>query len=52
MTYHDDFTLSAALLEQPSTQGLGALSGSLEVFYGSSRRDIPESGSQIICGLT
>ena len=25
MTYHDDFTLSAALLEQPSTQGLGAL---------------------------
>ena len=25
MTYHDDFTLSAALLEQLSTQGLGAL---------------------------
>ena len=25
MTYHDDFTLSAALLEQHSTQGLGAL---------------------------
>ena len=25
MTYHDDFTLSAALLDQLSTQGLGAL---------------------------
>ena len=25
MTYHDDFTLSASLLEQLSTQGLGAL---------------------------
>ena len=25
MTYHDDFTLSDALLEQLSTQGLGAL---------------------------
>ena len=25
MTCHDDFTLSAALLEQLSTQGLGAL---------------------------